>query len=385
MVDLFGLTRFSGSLEVTSTEPIVSLSLNFEADPVFSSLPPGETPGLEDRERYHNVIVRVVRVTPDWHGFVIHAGGWPSAVPVRESDVLKYFEVALWEETRSIHFYEFDNDFDPYGFDRTPEQVTDQRESYAILRVDGMPDPWTDVRSRFIKRAFADFTALLAKRYPDSEHHLMYRGHGGPGGRLFAAQLTYGDAYDLLANWTRALGRPLGVIDMGGPCNKGSFSDLENFCSHARYYVASDLTNGGYTMDDWTIEKHRETEPESQYHRLFAESSSLEEALLGRIDIKRRDYEYSRINMSESRTQQANYLYSCREFADFGPAFRTFLSSQDGDYHISDDLYDYMDAHRAGEDLFGRFNAVFVYRADNRDFFEWEPGANGMLMPDPTR
>ena len=46
MVHLFGLTSFSGSLEVTSTEPIVSLSLNFEADPVFSSLPPG---GLEER------------------------------------------------------------------------------------------------------------------------------------------------------------------------------------------------------------------------------------------------------------------------------------------------------------------------------------------------
>ncbi len=42
MVDLFDLTSFSGSLEVTSTEPIVSLSLNNEADPVFSSLPPGE-------------------------------------------------------------------------------------------------------------------------------------------------------------------------------------------------------------------------------------------------------------------------------------------------------------------------------------------------------
>ena len=42
MASLFGLTGFSGSLEVTSTEPIVSLSLNFEADPVFSSLPPGE-------------------------------------------------------------------------------------------------------------------------------------------------------------------------------------------------------------------------------------------------------------------------------------------------------------------------------------------------------
>ena len=42
MVDLFGLSSFSGWLEVTSTAPIVSLSLNNEADPVFSSLPPGE-------------------------------------------------------------------------------------------------------------------------------------------------------------------------------------------------------------------------------------------------------------------------------------------------------------------------------------------------------
>ena len=42
MSALFGFTSFNGSLEVTSTVPIVSLSLNFEAAPVFSSLPPGE-------------------------------------------------------------------------------------------------------------------------------------------------------------------------------------------------------------------------------------------------------------------------------------------------------------------------------------------------------
>ena len=45
MAGLFGLTSFTGSLEVTSTVPIVSLSLNFEAAPVFSSLPPGDIPG----------------------------------------------------------------------------------------------------------------------------------------------------------------------------------------------------------------------------------------------------------------------------------------------------------------------------------------------------
>ena len=42
MAELFGFTSFTGSIEVTSTEPIVSLSINAEAAPVFSSLPPGE-------------------------------------------------------------------------------------------------------------------------------------------------------------------------------------------------------------------------------------------------------------------------------------------------------------------------------------------------------
>ena len=42
MAPLFGLSSFTGSLDITSTAPIVSLSLNFEAAPVFSSLPPGE-------------------------------------------------------------------------------------------------------------------------------------------------------------------------------------------------------------------------------------------------------------------------------------------------------------------------------------------------------
>lgn len=39
---LLGLTSFVGSVEVTSTSPIISLSLNAEAFPVFSALPPGD-------------------------------------------------------------------------------------------------------------------------------------------------------------------------------------------------------------------------------------------------------------------------------------------------------------------------------------------------------
>ena len=43
---LLGLSSFTGSIEITSKVPIVSLSLNFEAFPAFSSLPPGERDAL---------------------------------------------------------------------------------------------------------------------------------------------------------------------------------------------------------------------------------------------------------------------------------------------------------------------------------------------------
>ena len=42
---LLGLSNFTGGIKITSTIPIISLSLNAEAFPVFSSLPPGDLPG----------------------------------------------------------------------------------------------------------------------------------------------------------------------------------------------------------------------------------------------------------------------------------------------------------------------------------------------------
>jgi hypothetical protein len=44
MGPLLGLSSFTGMVKITSTIPIISLSLNFEAAPIFSSLPPGDLP-----------------------------------------------------------------------------------------------------------------------------------------------------------------------------------------------------------------------------------------------------------------------------------------------------------------------------------------------------
>jgi hypothetical protein len=42
---LLGLTSFQGSITIASAAPIISLSLNAEAAPIISSLPPGQPDG----------------------------------------------------------------------------------------------------------------------------------------------------------------------------------------------------------------------------------------------------------------------------------------------------------------------------------------------------
>ena len=332
-----------------------------------------------------NIILRVVRVTEDWMAYS-DIGGWTNAVKIghKESASVKYYEAAIWEETASIHLYAFDNEFDMfYGYwdeNIDEEQKIAYRESYRLLKFDGLP-PSDDyeARSKFLKNSFIDIANYIVNQYPDADHHLMYSGHGGPGGRLFDTQLKFDDAALFLESWTLSLGHNLGVIDMGGPCNKGSIADLKNFCQYADYYVASDLPNGGYLYDDWTIEKYDETNPELQYHTLFSASSNLLEVLSKRIDLKRKDYEYSIGYMTVNKVQQANYLYSCSSFENFHEAYNEFIYGKN-DYNIFNDLLEYLKKNDAPILLLDQFETLFYRSAHNKDFFEWEIESNGLLM-----
>ena len=329
-----------------------------------------------------HVFLRVVLVTEDWGPFS-SAGGWTQAAPQKETETLKFYEAAIWEEMDSVHLYAFPNDYDPlYGIfeDVAKEDLIAYREQFAISVHTGMPEESSDERSEFLRRAFEDFAVELVARHSQAEHHFMFSGHGGPGGDLFAKQMKNSDADAFLASWTRLLGRPLGVIDMGGPCNKGGYEDLANFCKHARYYVASDLPNGGYDMDDWTPEKHWETSEARQYHRILESNDTLEEALIERVNLRRKHYEYSRDNQTANRVAQASYVYSCVAFKDFGAAFEAFLDETSIPYPLYD-LYELMLAYAAPPSLVTKFRDVIMHAVDNRDFFEWSFSANGMISP----
>ncbi len=327
-------------------------------------------------------MMRVVFVTEDWMPF--HRSAWSASVPQKESEVLRFYEATIWEETKSVHLYALPNDFDPtYAqFERyPPAHYIALREQHAISVHHGMPAQYSVGRSAFLRRAFEDFASILVERHPDAEHHLTYHGHGAAGGYLFAYQMRPRDADRFLTTWTSLLGRPLGVIDMGGPCNKGGYDDLANFCQHSRFYVASDLPNGGFEMDEWTTMEHfTETIPEVQYHRLFASTDTLEEALKERVALGRLGYEYSIDTLTEKRWPQANYLYSCAAFNQFKVAFERFVDDK-AIRGGSEDLYQLMLDNTAPPELMRLFFEVFLYRADNRDFFEWNVVANGMIRP----
>ena len=338
----------------------------------------------------HHVMLRAVLISEDWTPFVEDGdGGWSSAVSLKESPNLKYFEAAIWEGERAVHLYEFDNSFDPergISDDLSPEEYTAYRETFRVQAFPGMPvappnEHSSRALSRFLRETFQQIASHLVSRYPDSEHHLNYHGHGAAGGRLLDYRMVYDDANRMLAHWTEELGRPLGVIDMGGPCNKSGYEDLTNFCQFAEYYIASDMPQGGYEPDEFSPESYNATLPELQYHRLLGESEELLDALTGRIDIIRTAFEYSRNNMTRDRVQQASYLHSCEDFEPFARDFIAFVRRRGASFEGGEDLLEYLDTAGAEPGLLEAFRRVIVHTVNNRDFFNWTENRNGITMP----
>lgn len=383
----------------------------------------------------HFVMVRGVYVTPDWVKFDSGDIAWDRAVTIKHSDRATYFEIAIWEEIDAVHFYEFPNDYEdnmlleipgrekynlvpnytrcnlpsnenPY-WDTSPKipdaavtecklelakDLTDYRESFAVLKVADMPEKSDRAdRSRFLKQAIIQFLKIIVPRFPSSEYSLTYNGHGGPGGALFEGILSPQHSYDVLKTWRYLIGKNLAFIDMGGPCNKAGFSDLSTFCPFTNYYIASDLPNGGYDLDDWSIEKFLATDEDTQWHNIFSTSQTLLEAMRKRIDLKRQRYLYSVNDMTSNKTEQANYLFSCAAFNLFSPQYAQAVKEAAGSFYgtlsnltLGDNgHYDLMESVEAtgNGSLIEALNQVKVYQADNRDFFEWEEKRNGISTP----
>ncbi len=325
----------------------------------------------------HTVIIKVVRISPDWMPFA-STDGWTQAVSVRESKSIKYFEIAIWEETSSIHLYEFPNDYDPiYGKDKTDQQKIAYREQFALLNFPGLPNQ-KEAKSNFVKESFRSILDLITSRYPHSNYGLRFNGQGRPDGTLFNGILAPKHSQDFLHNWTSKIQSKLAFIDMDGSGIKGGLSDLNTFCPFSEFYIASDISDSGYNFDNWTVEKHKETEPDLKFFELIEDNSTLKQVLTKRIDLKKKVYNYSRKNMTKNKIEQAIYLYSCTSFQKLN----ALLEKKDITLPPHYDLYSILVGY--GRSYISAFNKTIIKSIDNRNFFHWETKANGILTPYPA-
>ncbi len=313
----------------------------------------------------------------------MEVAGWPHAVQNKESQGVKFYEAAIWEDTMAIHLYEFPADYDfHYGELEglpTQEKVA-YRESFAIKTITGMPQEHAK-RGPFVLSAFTELAKTLVERHPKATHNLVYSGHGGPGGELFENHLNHTEATEFLRRWHDMLGRRLGFVDMGTVCMKGSFQDLEAFYEHADYYIASDLNVGCTQFDDsFSEEIYNRSETLCQYPRILSSFDNMEEALIERMNLHRLRYEDSVKYATENKVMQSQYLYSFSAFGKHKDAISDFMQSQDYDPHqvAMVDIKTALQENGAGAELLAAFDSIMIHGVDTKDFFTWPEEYNGM-------
>ena len=100
-----------------------------------------------------------------------------------------------------------------------------------------------------------------------------------------------------------------------------------------------------------------------------------------RIDLMRKAYEYSRNNMIANKVEQANYLYSCTAMvSELGWNARLFAERAGASYRYDADLWEWLVSNDAPAALLEMFDQTIIHDANNRDFFDWEEVANGIIL-----
>jgi hypothetical protein len=349
---------------------------------------PVPDPVTDDPTAINHIILSVCYVTKDWSEFdSTLGGGWSHAVINKELAGVKFYEAAIWEDTMAIHLYAFPNDYtetEEYRLFIEPEpdfDLVEYRESFLVQKFDNMPEEFTN-KSEFVLHAFTEFAKTLVERHPDASHNLIYSGHGGVD-EFLGQHLTLAQAITLLSHWHSALGRKLGFVDMGHPCSKGNFHDLEAIHKHAEYYIASDLLVCGYIDEDFKGDRNS-MDSLYQYPRILASHDNLEDALIERVNLRSAMHKSGKKSITEEKAMQSMYLYSCSEFARHKDAIEEFMVSlRLGNNDWSVDIKH--EIEKAGrQDLLNAFNSIVIHGVDTKDYFPWPEERNGLFWNQPV-
>jgi hypothetical protein len=320
----------------------------------------------------------MMRVVTAWDDFT--ANSWERAFPTKATDIFQLYEATIWPDAVSL--YRFDASFDPHqSFHLTPEQWAVYRESYRLMKFDIPAEVDTLQKSQLITNAFIQFFARVFNDTPAEHYSLMYSGHGSGNGGLFENHINPSDARLLFEYIIGLIGKKMDFLDLHTNCSEGNILVVKNFERFFDYIMASDLSVGGYTMDEWSIEKFNETNPEFNYPLLLKPDNSIEQVLLQILDLRRHEWEYSINNMVANQVKQSVSLYKTDAF----PALTRSVWPELEANPIQDfsqyqyDLYTYI-ASLGKPGLIDKFTSFRVEYLSNKNFFNWDIDTNGFSV-----
>ena len=299
---------------------------------------------------------------------------------IRVTDDYRYYNFQLHEDTGTLILFAPDNDWEKHARGMGQRQFEKFRDEYILVKFENMPEfdgtqQSHEKRSKFIADAFEVFFDKLVELHPNSEFGFQFRGHGSGGGGLMGYRILPGDVFNMLKSWNRSLGRKLLNIDMSWPCKKGSFSDLVNFSPFTKYYLATDLNQGGFSMDNWTYEKYKECNPPLWLE--FGDGKPYLDYVNNELERDRRMYLYSKKNMVEKKIRQSLTCFDCEKFIEFAESFHDSWKYTNS--YGSVDVRQYIREHVVdNKKLLQLYDDCIVGTVNNKDFFEWSKEANGM-------
>lgn len=329
------------------------------------------------------VVMRVV--VADWVTDQYSSVSWEQAAPIKATADFQWFEATIWTERNAVHLYKFDASFNPAAASTmTTAQWIAYRESHRVQMFDLPTDVSADQRSRVLRDGFQSFFKTIVTSTPALHYGLRYSGHGSGNGGLFQRLISPADARGFLANVTALIGRPLDFLDLGGNCDEGDAVVMSSFFPYADYIIASDIPIGGYTFDNWTIERFHEVDPDYQLPLILTPTRSIRDGLVTYLDLARRRWEYSKQNMIFTRTKQALSLYRMDQFSRLAqlvsPELKRSGISLSAYNH---DLFAFIKSLNRS-DIESQFLAFRTDYRSNKDFFSWDVDNNGLDIYDPN-
>ncbi|WXR62708.1 hypothetical protein WG909_05560 [Peptostreptococcaceae bacterium AGR-M142] len=313
----------------------------------------------------------LLNVVKTWHGE--DETSWERHIGIKETNNYVVYEAAIWDDY--VCLYKFGTEFDSFELDGQ-----DYRDQFLISRyeISGGRDSFEG--SKDIAEAFKDIFRIMIEESPAKHYGIKCTGHGSGEGYMFTSTMKPDDVQEFLTYAKDLLGRNIDFYDMSTNCNQGSVGMMNAFYPYFDYVLASELTVGGYKIDEEYKKDFMNVMDFYRYPDIFSQDITLEQKLIELVNLKRTSWEYSSKDMITNETKQSLSLLKMDEYKPLLNMVRDEIKDKNIDnIDYNEDLKTIIE-NLNNYEIMDRYENLIVLRETNKDFFNWDENTDALVV-----